>query len=508
MKLDRVSNAKKGIFFGLINCSASLLLPFIVQTILIRQLGLEYGGIKGLFTSIITVFNLAELGFGSAVVFSMYKPIAEDDIETICSLLNLFRKVYKCVGIVIITLGVIILPFLDIFVKDSYPNEINIKIVFLLYLINTVVSYLFFGYKVCLLNAFQRTDILSIINTIMQLVSSAFQVLLLIIWRNFYLFIGISIISTILNNFIISCFVNKMYPEIKCEGTIDRKLFRELKKKVFGLLIAKVCGVTRNSFDSIFISIFLGLTQTAIYSNYFMIFNALNMVTSIILSSILAGIGNSIALESKEKNYKDMIVLNNIYLFFSGMISIGMLCLYQPIMSLWIGDKSIFPNYIMFLFPIYFYIGKMGDIRGVYSDAAGLFWENKFRCLIEAIANIFLNYFLGKLFGVWGILLATIITLFFVGFLGSTYVIFKYYFASGQKRYLIGQFFLMIFNFVIGVTLYKICTIFFAEYTFCNLIFRTMLCIFFIPFLYWISFRNTDSYKNVVIALKKILHIA
>ncbi len=302
MKLDRVNNTKKGIFHGLINSIIGLVLPFIIQTMIIRQLGLEYAGIKGLFSSILMVFSLAELGFGSAVVYAMYEPIATDDTDSICSLLGLYRKVYKYIGLVIILLGFCILPFLKSIIKGSYPNDISIEIVFLLYLLNTAISYLMYGYKSSLLIAYQRNDVISIISTIVLLFSSGFQIAFLYFTKNFYLFLSVSIVSTVINNIITGIIVDKMFPEIRCRGVVSKTTIQEIRKKVYGLLIAKVGGVTRNSFDSIFMTAFLGLIPAAIYSNYFLILSSLNVITTVILYAMFAGVGNSIVLESKNKN--------------------------------------------------------------------------------------------------------------------------------------------------------------------------------------------------------------
>lgn len=496
MKLDRVGNAKKGIAFGTIKCVISLLLPFIIRTITIHILGIEYAGIKGLFSAILTIFSLAELGFGSAVVYAMYEPIAKDDIKTICALLKFYRKVYLIIGLCILFMGIILIPFLNLLINGSYPEELNIEIVFILYLMNTVSSYLFLGYKTSLLNAYQRTDVLSIVKIVIEIITFIVQVLVLVLFKDFYWYLIVVLASTILNNIVVSLIVNKMFPNIRCEGTLDKSILKGMKKRVGGLIISKICGISRNSFDNIFLSAFLGLTVTAIYSNYYFILSAVNSLTLIIVTSVLGGVGNSIAMESKEKNYADMIKINNIYMVIGGIFSICILCVYQPFMRIWMGSENMFPDYIMFLFPLYFYVLKIGDIRAVYSDAAGLFWENRYRCIAEAAVNLVLNFVLGKMFGVVGIMAATLFSLFFIGFFGSTRVIFKHFFIEGKKRYYINQFFIFGCTILIAIVTYCICSIIRLENRFLLLIVRGLLSLSVSSFLFWIITSKTKDFED------------
>ena len=486
MKLEKRKNTKRSIFYGGINRVITLLMPFAVQTATIRTLGMDYVGIRGLFSSILTVLSLAELGVGSAIVFSMYKPIAEDDTDTICALLNLYRKVYRYIGCAILFLGICLTPFVEHLIKGDYPSELNLHLVFWLYLTNTVISYWMYAYRSSLLSAYQRMDVVSNIGTATTILMSIMQIMMLIIVRNFYLFLGVSICFTVIRNIITAAVTTRMFPEIKCEGNVPANIKENIKKNVAGLLISKVCGTTRNTFDNIFISMFIGLAQSGMYTNYFYVLTTLNGFTGIFQTSILAGVGNSIATESKEKNFKQMMNINSIYMLLGGWMAICMLCLYQPFMELWAGKKYCFSFGTMILFPIYFYIEKMGDIRSVYSNAAGLFWENRYRTIIEAILNVVLNYLFVIKWGTWGILMATIITLFILGFLGSTFVVFKYYFIDGMKDYLLSQaMYLGVTVFTAFVT-YFCCTKILNVSVLTELLLRLVICLVIPPFCFFI----------------------
>ena len=430
MKLDRTKNAKRNLFFGVINKIVTLIFPFVIRMIMIRVIGAEYLGLNSLFQSILHVLNITELGFSSAVVYSMYKPIAENDTDLLCAILNFYRKIYFGIGIIIAVIGLSLLPVLNRLIKGGYPSDINIHIIYLVYLSATVVSYLLFAYKNSLISAFQRFDIISNINTIVHIFSYSAQLLIIILTKNYFLYAIVLIIAAIIQNILTEISSRRLFPTIFCKGTLKKEVKEEIKEKVKGLFINKLCQVSRNSFDSIFVSAFLGLTQTAIYNNYYYIMNAVIAVLSIVTPSILAGVGNSIVTDGQEKNYADMKKINFLYMWLSGWCTVCLICLYQPFTELVFGKDMMFPDSVVILFCMYFYVLRMGDIRACYSDARGLWWENRYRAIIEAVLNLVLNFVLGKLFGVYGIIIATLISLFFINFLWGSTIIYKYYFTN------------------------------------------------------------------------------
>ncbi|UKI56602.1 MAG: hypothetical protein L6V90_05600 [Treponema succinifaciens] len=167
----------------------TIFFPFLIRTVLIKKIGIEYAGLNSLFSSILQVLNLTELGFASAVVYSMYKPIAEDDKDTICALLNFYKRVYFIIGLVILALGSAVMPFLPHLIKGNVPQDINIYVLYSIYLVNTSLSYLLFGYKNSLLNAHQRRDVISNILTITQGLMNICQLLILVTIKNYYLYV-------------------------------------------------------------------------------------------------------------------------------------------------------------------------------------------------------------------------------------------------------------------------------------------------------------------------------
>lgn len=496
MKLERSKNALRSIIWGMIDKVVTLLLPFFLRTLLIYSLGAEYLGLNSLFTSILTVLNLAELGFSSAIVFAMYKPISENNAAIICALMAYYRRVYAKIGLFIFAVGLVVLPFLPRLINGTYPSTINLYVLYMLFLINTSVSYFLFAYKASILSAHQREDVLSKIEISLRIITYSLQGISLVIFKNYYLYVLINIIYTILNNIVCAHFANKMYPQYKCQGDLDKKTRKDIKRNINGLMIGKICMVSRNSFDSIFISAFLGLQVVAIYGNYYYIMSAVVGILTIFMTSISAGIGNSVATESIEKNYKDMNKISFIYQWIAGWCTVCLLCLYQPFMILWMGKKMLFPMIDVVLMCLYFYSMSMGDVRSRYSNAAGLFYECRGYVLVEAIANVCLNYFLGKMFGVHGIILATLLTIVIVNFGWGSQIVFKYYF----KNYKISDFFLKHMCYFVITTLAAIITYFIVKLIsndgIYGLFIKCILCISIPNIIFLAFYRKTEIYKE------------
>lgn len=433
MILEKTKNAKRNIVFGLANKFIVMFLPFMVRTMIIKVMGEEFLGLNNLFTSILQVLNLSELGFSSAVTYSMYKPIAEDNKSAICALLNFYRKAYFCIGLIVMGAGLALMPFLKHLIKGDISPNINIYVLYLFYLISTAGSYLFWGYKVALLNGYQRQDVISNVLSVTQILMYLTQIAAIYFTKNYYIYLVIMPICTILNNLINCYIVDRLYPEYKCKGKIQERELNSIKKQVPGLMINKLCYISRNSFDSIFISSFLGLKISAVYGNYYYIMNALIAILQIVSNAVLAGVGNSQVTMSVEENYAVMKKMNFIYMWISGFCTISLLCIYQSFMMLWVGETMMLEFSTVILISLYFYALEMGVVRGIYSDAAGLWWENRYRAIIESIANLVLNYTLVRFMGVNGIVLATLISLFFINFCWGSQIVFKFYFKDEKK---------------------------------------------------------------------------
>ena len=497
MILERSHNTVRIMRAGIVSKIANLVFPFLSRAVFVRTLGAEYFGVNSLFTSILSVLSLTELGFGSAVVFSMYKAIADDDEQLINALLFFYRKVYRYIGTIILSIGLMLIPFLPHLTKGTYPADINPLVVYLVFLLNTVASYFLFAYLNSLLFAFQRTDINTMIVMIMNIGANIVQIVLLLTTNNYYFYLIILPVFTVLTNICTALVVKKVFPQYRPYGEIDSATKAEIKEKVNGLMVEKLCGTSRNSFDSIFISLFLGLTEIAKYNNYLYIIGSVAGVMGIASSAVLAGAGNSVATETQSKNYRDMMRINFIYMWASGWCSICLICLYQPFIKIWVGDKMLLPMSSVVLLCIYFYILKMGDIRYVYACACGLWWQNRYLSLAEAGTNIILNYLLGKNFGINGIIGATLISLFFFNFCCSSQIVYRYYFTD-QKVHSYFSFHakcVAITTLVCGAN-WLLCSI--IPDTLAGFVGKTCVCCFVPNILYFLIYRKTKKYKEAM----------
>ena len=285
MSNSRIENTKKNISSGVINKLSSMLLQFVNRTAIIYILGIQYAGLSGLFSSILDVLAIAELGFNSAIVFSLYKPMAEKDEKKICRLVSVIRRVYNIIGTCILIVGLIILPFLKCFIHGEYPNSINIYILYLISLLNSVISYFLFAYKECLLIADQKQNISNNIRTFVNIVRYVTQLIVLLFFQNYYIYLILAIIFTIITNVLIQAQTKRLYPYFRIDYSL-KKVPVEIVKYVKGIMVNKICDTFRNSFDNIIISSFLGLTLSSVYGNYYYVFSAIYQIMLVLSSAM------------------------------------------------------------------------------------------------------------------------------------------------------------------------------------------------------------------------------
>jgi len=496
MRLERTKNTVRNVAAGYISRIVLMFFPFVTRSIFIHCLGEEFLGLNGLFSSILSVLNMAELGFSSAIIVHMYRAIAADDHVLIKALLNYYKKIYRAVGRFILCAGCLLIPVLPKLIKGSYPDSISLTTVYLVYLFNTGISYFLFAYYSSLISAFQRKDILTGVEMATKILMYLVQIGLLLIVRNYYAYLVIMPVFTILNNLWVYCIVRKKFPEFMPQGTITPEIQEDIGIKVKGAVIGRVAGMFRNTFDSIFISAFLGLTATAIYGNYYYIMNTISTLLNVLPASATGGAGNSVAMESQEKNYSDMSRMNFLYMWLAGWCATCMLCLYQPFMTIWMGKNMLLPISTMILFCAYLYIMKIGDVLCIYSGVQGLYWESRYVTIAEAAANIILNYFLGKHFGIAGIMWATIISMIAINFLCGCRIVFKYYFTEfSAQAYILQHMKYGAMSAAIAAVTYGVCR-FVTIPGFLGLIVIGTICVILPNLLYFAVYHRTAVYKD------------
>lgn len=416
MKINRKRNAVNGTFFGIILRFTHILFSFVIRTVFIWTLGLEYLGLNSLFSAVIQVLNLAELGVGSALVFSMYRPIAEDDDEKICQLLNLYKFYYRIIGWVVLIIGVVLVPFLPYLIKGSVPPEINIYVIYAFHLATTVFSYWFWAYRNSLFEAHQRKDIISIISIITYLILYGLQIIVLIFLRNYYIYLCLSVIAQVVINLLTALFAKKIYPDYYPKGFPPKQERVEINRKVRDLFAVKIGSVVNNSADSVVISAFLGLELLAKYQNYYYIVFSIMAMINIFLNACTAGIGNSLVLDSAEQNKKLLYNINHISFMTINICTSCFVCLCQPFMKLWVGEKNELGFQFVILFALYLVAEGCPRTLISFKNAGGIWREDRFRPLISAGINLALNLLLTPFIGLYGIIISTILALMLVSF--------------------------------------------------------------------------------------------
>lgn len=507
MILERTNNTKRNIVWGWINKFLKIICPFIIRTIIIKKFGVQYLGLNSLFTSVLSMLSLAEMGFDSAVVFIMYKGVAENNEQQLSALLLFLKKVYYVVGTVVLIVGCICIPFLKYLIKDinSVPADMNIYIIYMVFLANTISSYYFGGYCNSIINAYQRCDIISNISSVVSIVSFLIQLIILQMDNYYYYIISLPIF-TIITNLLTVYQSRKLFPNIKPKGEISYEEKKELIKLVRGTFMAKLGGVLSVSLDNVVASAFLGLTVLAYYSNYSYIITAIQGFLVVIYTSMQAGVGNSIILDSKEKNYQNMCMFTFMFNWIIGICTICFMYLFQPFIQLWIGAEGILPNIVLVFICLNFYFSINDAILGTYKAALGIWWEDRYRCILAGIVNLILNIgavFLlrsyGEYYALIGIVGSTIVTQLFILTPWAAIVTFKGYFEHGLIKY-----YLQLFTyFVVTAALIILCYPIFAKVSIAlgikgilNFLIRLVICIVVTNVVYVIIYRNTTNYKN------------
>lgn len=504
--MNRTSNTLRNVRWGLFQKIVILVMPFITRTALIKVLGVDYLGLSSLFASVFSLLSLAELGVSSAIISEMYKPIAEKDTEQICALMNFYRKAYYYIGVAVTAVGLVILPFIPRFINGSAPSDINLYVLYIIYLINNAVSYFLFAYKNCLFIAHQRNDVNSKIQTLILFLQNIVQLVLLFTFKNYYCFAIVIPVCSVSINITTAYFSTKAYPEYSCKGKLSTKTKENLKKRVLGLLLGRVSATIRGSIDSLFISIFFGLTMVAMYANYLYIVTAVVGIIQILENSLIASVGNSLVLDSVEKNHNDFLKFTFFLQWIVGWSSICVLCLEQPFMELWVGKAYMLKDQMVVLCAIYLFVNCICLIRSIYTQALGMWWQLRYLSVIDIFVNIFLNYTFGKLYGPYGILAATIVDIAFVSIPWTTYYLFRDYFRlRSYRNYML----LYIKYFVIsvlagGITSF-VCSKIVISSGIVKLIANGLVCIVIPNVIYLAMYNRNPYFKEIAIKIRSVI---
>ena len=504
MVKTRTANTAKNILTGFIYRFVHIFMPFILRSVIINVLGKEYLGLNTLFTSIFTFLNLAEFGFANAITFRMYKPAKENDYRMLSIYASVIRKVYKILGIFMIFVGIAMMPFLKIFISGTYPVDIDIYLLYGLYLLNIVIPYLGAGYCVSIFNAFQRIDIPNIINAVITLCMNIVQILIVLLTRNYYLYIICLPIFTCVTNFLFWKTKNKEYANINVNKKIDGKILKDTFKSSGALFGHSLNYVIVSVADNLVISSFMGLSVLAVYGNYYTVFSAVIGLIDIVLQSCTPSIGNLLVEHDRKNELKIFKSISFLTYWVSGWCSICLICLYQPFIKIWMGEGMLLPFSTVLLFAAYLYSYKGRAAVLAFKDAAGLWKADWLKPYFSGFVNIILNIVLINIIGINGVLISTVLVFCFINFPWETQIILKGKFNEYRKKYYLDFLKYLVINLLIGTITVCLCMIFKSPNNFAVLTFRSVICMI-VPNIIWImTFYKIEEFNVLKSKIKSL----
>ncbi|GAB6168208.1 oligosaccharide flippase family protein [Clostridium carnis] len=507
----RTSNSIKNIVTGVLLQVITVFLGFISRKIFIDNMGLELLGINGLLTNILSMLSLVELGIGSAIYFSLYKPLAKKDNNQVHAIMHLYSKLYKYIGVVVAILGLIMLPFLRYFVNTDISQE-YVKFIFLIFLTDSVISY-FLAYRRNILSADQKNYVINELSAIFSVSISLIQIIVIITTKNYIAYLLIKVILIFIQNVIIYFVTNNRYPYLKNKEVepLDKLTKEEIIKNAKALFFVNISIYCVFGTDNILLSAFAGVATVGIYSNYVLVINTINNLIGQVFNGIKASFGNFLVEEDIEKAHFLFNVLYFINFWVSTFCAISLAVLLNPFVELWLGKEMLFPIIAVFIIVFNFHSRSMTNAIELVRNSAGLYspypffkyWE-----LVEGGVNLLASIILaGTLkMGMLGVFLGTSISTFVTVFV-LPWNVYKYVFKISSKTYYKKYIKYVSFALVMLVITYFLANFFVIENKIIGFILKCFICVCIPNILILISFKNTKEFKYLIdrFNVKKIL---
>lgn len=432
--MSRIQNSIRNSMYGVMSQVIIVLISFVTRKIFTVYLGADYLGLNGLFSNVISILSLTELGFGTAALYSLYKP-AEKDERKISALMNLYERIYHIMFAVVLALGLILMPFIPYFIKDM-PDIKGLYFIYFLFVLNSAISYLF-AYKRSLLFADQKNYKITQKTTLFKVILAVSQSLILIVTGNYFLYLIALIIVGFLENLSIARIVDREYPFLKefRKEKVDKNTKHELMVNTRALMMHKIGTIAVFQTDNLIMSAFINLATVGIYSNYTMITNQLHTFILSITDGLKASIGSYNASETRENRLLFFYKLNFLFHIIYSFCTVTLFCLINPFILMIFGEKYIFTMDVVLLIVAYFYLRGMRGSYTMIKEVSGIFDPDKYKALLEAVVNVVTSIYLAKVMGIAGVLLGTIITTLTIPYIIEVHVTFKYAFAMNSWAY-------------------------------------------------------------------------
>lgn len=504
----RTKNSIKNISIGIFTQVIMTILGFISRKVFLHNLGITYLGVNGLLTNVLSMLGLLEAGIGSSIVYSLYKPLAEKDEYKITALMQLYKKAYKVLAVVVLIISVALYPILiEMMSKDE--TIANMSIVYMVFVAKNVLSYLY-SYKWCIINADQKNYIIAKRNLIFNIVTTITKIIVLSLTKSYVLFLLIDVLIMIIQNISNGKVVDKLYPYInsKSKCSIDEKTNKDIVKNVKALFLHNIGTFCVFGTDNILISYFINVATVGIYSTYTMIIDQLTGLISPMLNGIGNSVGNLLATEGNEKNYE---VFKVSYLINFWIYSLAVIFLYNllnPFIIWWIGEQYLIDSLTFIVILVNCYISGMRGSIHIFKSKAGIFSQDKYVPLIESVVNLGTSIILVKYLGLAGIFLGTTISTICIVFWNVPRLVYKHVFKKSVIEYFKTYIFYIIITIIVGYITTLVCTSLVEGERFISLVLRGVVCILIPNLIYITIFYKTKEFQYILGIIKPMFYRA
>ena len=411
----------------------TMLLSFINRMVFIRCLSAEYLGVNGLFTDVLSILNFAELGIGTAMVFSMYEPAARDDEQKLARLMNLYKWMYRAVAVSVLLFGLVLLPFLPYLIKGGEGIE-HITLIYMIYVLGSASSYLL-SYKNSIYQAYQKGYICAGWSMACECIKTVSQITVLLLTRNFILYLAVQQAIQFLPNIMVSRMVDKEFPYLKeCRELPEKEERNGILKNIGAMSMHKLATVIVRNTDSLLMSSFIGLATVGLYSNYRLVLNALNNLLNKFATAFSGSVGNFAALENSDRLYQVYKEMDFLFFVQSAYLTGGLMMLFNPLIELLFGREYCFPMTTVAIIVTEFYISRMRQTNLLFREVMGLFWNDRYKAVAESIINLVVSLVLVRQYGVTGIIWGTIISTLCTCAWVEPYIFLKYGVQDAWKK--------------------------------------------------------------------------
>lgn len=435
---SRLSNTLRNFRFGVATQLVVTLLGFLSRTIFIRVLGMEYSGVNGLYTSILDVLSLTELGLADVVVFSLYKPLAQGDTRKLTALMGYYKTIYRIIALTVGLIGLCLVPVLQVLVKSEI-DRFHLVLYYLMFLANSVCSYLLV-YKGSILQADQKRYLISKYTMLFKLLTTLAQITMLLVLRNFTVYLSIQIGMTIVNNLYVSRKADELYPFLKEREELAREEKQAIFRDVRHMFSYKAGGQLLNGTDNLYISSLISTATCGIYDNYTMIQTmVVTAFTTTVNQSVMGSLGNLNAVGTKAQKRQVFDAYSLVFTWIATFCTLSLLVLYNPFILLWAGEGWLLPMSTVSVICLNFFLPNVLTPVWSYRNTTGLFRETKNILLYAAAINLVLSYFFGIRWGLTGILAATSVSRLLTSFWFEPLLLHRRIFGCSSLPYFLRQ---------------------------------------------------------------------